>query len=39
MKIGEIASQIKGLSSDKLYTQPKKEDENTFSQILNKSLG
>ena len=38
MKLGEIAHQIKGLSSDKLFTQPVKEN-NTFSDILNKSLG
>ena len=38
MKIGEIASQIKGLSSDKLFSQPVKED-NSFTDILNKSLG
>jgi len=38
MKIGEIANQIKGLSSDKLFSQPVKED-NSFTDILNKSLG
>jgi len=38
MKIGEIANQIKGLSSDKLFSQPQIEDKS-FGDILNKSLG
>ena len=38
MKLGEIAHQIKGLNSDKLFSQPK-EDDKSFSDILNKSLG
>ena len=39
MKIGEIAHQIKGLSTDKLFSNQSKDEDNTFSQILNKSLG
>jgi len=38
MKIGEITNQIKGLSSDKLFAQPQKDDKS-FGDILNKSLG
>jgi len=38
MKIGEIANQIKGLSSDKLFSQPITDDKS-FGDILNKSLG
>ena len=41
MKLGEIAHQIKGLNSDKLFT-PKIEtndkDTNSFANMLNKSL-
>ena len=41
MKIGEIAYQIKGLSSDKLFSKPANEENNgqSFSDVLNKSLG
>lgn len=41
MKLGEITHQIKGLSGDKLFTNKqdeKKQDENSFANILNKSL-
>jgi len=40
MKIGEIAHQIKGLSSDKLFSQPADDKKGeSFTDILNKSLG
>jgi len=39
MKIGELSSQIQGLSTDKLFSQPEQKDEKSFSEILNKSLG
>jgi flagellar hook-basal body complex protein FliE len=38
MKIGELSSQIQGLSTDKLFSQPEQKDEKSFSEILNKSL-
>jgi len=39
MKIGEIAHQIKGLSSDKLFTKPQDEKAGeSFTEVLNKSL-
>jgi flagellar hook-basal body complex protein FliE len=39
MKIGEIANQIQGLSTDKLFSKPEQNDDKSFSDILNKSLG
>ncbi len=39
MKIGEIANQIQGLSTDKLFSKPEEKDDKSFSEILNKSLG
>jgi flagellar hook-basal body complex protein FliE len=41
MKIGQIAHQIKGLSTDKLFSvqnETKPEEDNSFAKILNKSL-
>jgi len=39
MKIGEIAHQIKGLNSDKLFNKPQNEKvEESFTEVLNKSL-
>jgi len=40
MKIGEIAHQIKGLNSDKLFSKPAEEPKGqSFSDILTKSIG
>jgi len=40
MKIGEIAHQIKGLSSDKLFAKPEQETKGqSFTDILQKSIG
>jgi len=40
MKIGEIAHQIKGLSSDKLFSKPADENNGqSFTDILQKSIG
>ena len=40
MNIGELGSQIKGLSSDKLYSMPNDEkSDESFTSVLNKSLG
>ena len=39
MKIGEISSQIQGLSTDKLFSQPEQSNDKSFTEILNKSLG
>ena len=39
MKIGEIAHQIKGLSSDKLFSKPADDNKgDSFTAVLNKSL-
>jgi flagellar hook-basal body complex protein FliE len=40
MKLGEIAHQIKGISSDKLFVaqEQNKDEDNSFSKVLNKSL-
>ena len=40
MKIGEIAHQIKGLSSDKLFSKPADENPGqSFTDVLQKSIG
>ena len=43
MTLGEISSQIKGLNTDKLFSQTAnneiQNDSNSFSSILNKALG
>ena len=43
MTLGEISSQIKGLNSDKLFSQTAtneiQDSANSFSSILNKALG
>ena len=38
MKLGEITSTIKGLESDKLFSKPKQQDDESFADLLNKSL-
>ena len=39
MKIGEIAYQIKGLSSDKLFSKPAQEEKGeSFTDVLQKSI-
>lgn len=39
MKLGEISHQIKGLNSDKLFSNENKDiNNNSFAQVLNKSL-
>ena len=41
MTLGEISTQIKGLDSDKLFSQATSPDEgeSTFSTMLNKAIG
>ena len=42
MTLGEISTQIKGLSTDKLFSQPKDnttEPDASFSDMLNKAIG